>query len=171
MTGTVPVIFVGLAFRVQIEEIFNNLKFVGIALVITGILNFLTDQAKEIKKEISVKNSFLIGIAQAIAIIPGISRSGSTIFASTSLGIKKEKAAEFSFLLSIPAVLGANLLEFIHYKNFAFVNLWFYVSGFIFAFISGIIAINLALKLLKNKGFKIFSYYCLIVGLVVFILL
>jgi undecaprenyl-diphosphatase len=138
---------------------------VGVGLIITGIINYLTHKAKEKGSPVSLKNSILIGVAQAIAIVPGISRSGATIFAGTNLGIKTKEVAEFSFLLSIPAILGANFLEII--GNFRQpVNIGIYSVGFLFAFGAGLLSIFLVLKLLKEKNFKYFAFYCFFIGLV-----
>jgi undecaprenyl-diphosphatase len=118
----------------------------------------------------SIKNSLLIGIAQAIAIIPGISRSGSTIFTGTNLGLKKEKAAEFSFLLSIPAIVGANILQFFKYGSDGIGDMGVYFVGFLAAFFSGILAINLVLKFLLSNRFKIFAVYCFLLGVSILLL-
>jgi undecaprenyl-diphosphatase len=163
--GTIPAVLIGFFFKDQLEGLFSSVKVVGVGLIISGILNYLTHMAKEKGILINLKNSFLIGLAQAVAIVPGISRSGATIFAGTNLGIKAKEVAEFSFLLSIPAILGANLLEIIGNYNQP-VNIGVYSVGFIFAFMAGIASIFLVLKLLKEKNFKYFAFYCFFVGLV-----
>ena len=102
---------------------------------------------------------------QAFAIIPGISRSGATIFAGIKSGLSSKDAAEFSFLISIPAIIGANILEV--YSNWGEkINYTSYIVGFIAAFVSGILAIKLVLKLLEEKKFKIFAFYCLALGII-----
>ena len=169
--ATIPAGFIGVFLNSSIEKLFNGGYLVGVALIFTGILNFFTDKAKKGSKEISVKNSILIGMAQALAIIPGISRSGSTIFTGTSLGIKRKEAAQFSFLLSVPAIIGANVVQFFKYGSGATGNILFYSAGFIAAFISGVIAIKFVLKFLLAGRFKLFGYYCLALGVVVIIFL
>ncbi|MGB6882246.1 MAG: undecaprenyl-diphosphate phosphatase, partial [Microgenomates group bacterium] len=119
---------------------------------------------------ILIKDSLLIGVTQALAIIPGISRSGATIFAGTSMGVKREEAAKFSFLLSIPAIVGANVLQFINHTAVVIDGAGFYLAGFLAAFFSGVLTINLVLKFLLSRKFRVFSLYCLIVGILVLIL-
>ena len=164
--GSIPAGVIGLLFDDYIEQIFASISAVGVFLLITALINYGTDRVKgKGTNEFSLKNSFLIGLAQSFAILPGISRSGSTIFAGTRLGISRERAAEFSFLLSIPAILGANILQIAKY-GFEGTSDWStYIVGFIAAFISGYIAIDMLLKLLNSKRFKYFSYYCVLAGL------
>lgn len=171
LIGTIPAGLIGVFFNSSIEKLFNGVTLVGLALLFTGALNFLTDRAKNGSKKISVKKSILIGMAQALAIIPGISRSGSTIFIGTSLGIKKKEAAQFSFLLSVPAIVGANAVQFLKYGFGGTENITLYVAGFIAAFISGVIAIKFVLNFLLGGKFKLFAYYCIALGILVLTLL
>lgn len=171
LIGTIPAGLIGVFFGSSIEKLFNGVYLVGFALLFTAVLNFLTDRAKTESKEISIKKSILIGMAQALAIIPGISRSGSTIFAGTSLGIKRKEAAQFSFLLSVPAIVGANAVQFYKYGLSGTVGIILYIAGFIAAFISGVIAINFVLKFLLGGKFKLFAYYCVVLGILVLTLL
>lgn len=165
--GTIPAGLVGFFFQQQLEGLFGNVKAVGVALLVTAVINFLTDRTITDNKNVTSKNALLIGTAQALAIIPGISRSGATIFAGAKLGINKEKAAEFSFLLSIPAILGANFLQFISHGTDSTFNLSYYFPGFLAALVSGFISISVVLKTLHERKFKIFGYYCLILGILV----
>lgn len=171
LIGTIPAGLVGVLLNSSIEKLFNGVYLVGFALIFTGVLNFFTDRAKKRSKEISIKKSVLIGLAQALAIIPGISRSGSTIFVGTSLGIKRKEAAQFSFLLSVPAIVGANAVQFLKYGLGGTGNIPHYTVGFIAAFISGVIAINFVFKLLLAGRFKFFAYYCVALGVLVLTLL
>jgi len=164
--GTLPAVFAGLFFRSQLEASFSAVKWVGIELIITGILNYFVDRTPERNNNITNSNSFLIGIAQAIAIIPGISRSGSTIFTAVKLGIEKKRAAEFSFLLSIPAILGANVLEILTHRGGEGISFGAYFGGFLSAFIVGYLSIRVVMKFLLEKKFKIFAYYCFAIGIV-----
>lgn len=170
LTGTIPVGIIGVLFGSIIEGFFQNIYLVGFALIFTGLLNYLTDTAKPKNKKVSIKNSLLVGMAQALAIVPGISRSGSTIFTGTSLGIKRQEAAQFSFLLSVPAIIGANVLQFLSHGLDRVGNFSFYIIGFLTAFVSGVLAINLVLKFLLSQKFRIFSFYCLILGMLILIL-
>ena len=168
--GTIPAGLVGIFFQDQFESLFTNIKFVGLALLVTALFNFVTDKTRSDKKVLGNKNAFMIGIFQALAIIPGISRSGSTIFAGTIFGINKQKAAEFSFLLSVPAILGANVLQFVCHGVDGISAPLNYVAGFVAAFISGYVSIRVVLKTLHGKRFKIFGIYCLIIGLAVLLI-
>jgi undecaprenyl-diphosphatase len=118
--GTIPAVFVGLIFKDQIESLFQADMFIGAELILTGLINLYADRQLDLTqkrqepapaKALTPKNSFLIGIAQAVAIIPGISRSGSTVAGAISLGLDRETAFRFSFLLAIPALLGAGILQ------------------------------------------------------------
>ena len=168
--GTIPAALVGYLFQDTIEILFDSTKLVGIALFVTALLNFYTDTVKTRKKKISKKNAIIIGLAQAIAITPGISRSGLTIFAGVIQKIKREKAAEFSFLLSVPAVLGANILQFVTHGEAQVDNPTYYVVGFLFSFLVGMLAIGWVMKFLLSKSFKIFGIYCLVLGVIALLL-
>lgn len=169
--GTIPAVFFGLLFQSAIENLFKSVRVVGFALLVTAMMNYLTDREAKKEKKISSKMAGIIGLAQAFAIIPGISRSGSTIFTGTRLGITKEKAAEFSFLLSLPAVMGANVLQFISHGPNGSQNSACYLAGFIAAFVSGYLAIGAVLRLLLSKRFKLFAIYCFLVAFFVILLL
>lgn len=165
--GTVPAVIIGFVFQEYIELLFVGTKVVGIALIITGFMNYFVDKFKTQISEPTRKDSVIIGIAQAMAIIPGISRSGSTIFAGVGRGIKRKEAAKFSFLLSIPAIFGASILQFSSHVGGTDIQVGFYLAGFLSALIAGVAAIKLALRLLEKKSFKYFAYYCFILGVIV----
>lgn len=166
--GSIPAVLAGLLFRKQFELMFSNPRFLGYELLFTGLLNLFIDLPVKKKVNLNIKNSFLIGIAQAVAIIPAISRSGSTIFTGVRLGIDRQKIAEYSFILSIPAILGANFLEIISYGVKGIEDsLSYYFFGFAASFIVGIVSIGIVMRLLKANKFKIFGYYCLTVGVLV----
>lgn len=162
--GTIPAVIIGLLFNDQIETLFTSARLVGLALLVSGIFNYFTDKAKKTKEKLSIKDSIIIGTFQAFAIIPGISRSGSTIFGATKIGLEKIKAAEFSFLLSVPAVAGAVVLEVYKYGFDLAHSTSLYIIGFFGAFISGYFAISWVMKLLAEKKFKLFAVYCIILG-------
>lgn len=163
--ATIPAVIVGFLLKDHIDMIFQNTVLVGVALIVTGLLNIRTDMNRESADKVSTKNGFIIGLFQAFAILPGISRSGSTIFGGTLMGINKEKAAEYSFLLSIPAVLGANLMEIVKAGG-GFVIQQQYIVGFICSFTAGLLCIKLLLKVLSANKLKYFGYYCILIGVV-----
>jgi undecaprenyl-diphosphatase len=167
--GTLPAAVVGLLFKGQIEALFQSVRVVGWALLVTGVLNLLTDKFKTKTDVITNKNALLTGIVQAVAIIPGVSRSGSTIFASVVQGISKKEAAEFSFILSVPAVLGANILEMASSGDVLTGSYSLYILGFLASFVVGYIAIGLVFKLISSKHFEYFAYYCFALGLLTMI--
>ena len=161
-----PAGIIGFLFEEEISSLFSgNLILVGGMLMITGLLLFLTDQVKFSSKNITTTNAFIIGIAQAITILPGISRSGATISTSVLLGIDKEKSARFSFLMVIPLIFGKMLKDIISGKistdEASFTPL---LIGFIFSFITGIIACKWMIKLVKNSQLKYFAYYCFFIS-------
>ena len=166
ITATIPAGLAGYFFQDVFESFFDNVKLVGIALLLTGFMNLMVDKFSRSKKPFNFKNTFLVGIAQAIAITPGISRSGITIFSGVSQGIKRERAAEFSFILSIPAVLGANLLQIMNNpRGLSNGNSLYYLAGFLSAFVFGLLSIRLVFLFLKDMKFKVFAYYCFVVGI------
>jgi len=138
---------------------------VGTMLILTGLLLFLADRAKNTDKPVTYKSAILIGIAQAIAILPGISRSGATISTSVLLGIDRERAARFSFLMVVPLILGKmakDLLDGgIAESQMDILPL---ILGAVAAFVSGLVACQWMISLVKKSQLKYFSFYCLIVG-------
>jgi undecaprenyl-diphosphatase UppP len=168
--GTIPAGLAGILFKDFFEGLFSNIIAVGFFLIITGFLLWGSEMMsrkisnKTSLKEMSVKNSVLIGIAQAFAIAPGISRSGATISAGLFLGVERELAARYSFLLSIPAILGAALVQAKDITSFMDIGSAAAIAGFIAAIISGYLAVRFMLKLVKEKNLLPFAYYCWIVG-------
>ena len=167
-----PAAFVGYTYESEFAELFGgNLFLVGTMLVITGLLLYLADKAKNTKKKVSYKDAIIIGIAQAIAMLPGISRSGATISSSVLLGDDKSKAARFSFLMVIPLILGKIAKDFItgeiSYDSDKFVIL---SIGFLASFLSGLIACKWMLSLVKNSNLSYFAVYCFVVGFITILL-
>ena len=165
----IPAVLVGLLFEETINSFFNgNLLLVAVMLYVTAILLYLSDVIKLDKKDISYKNSFIIGLAQAIAILPGISRSGATIATAVVIGIDREKAARFSFIMVIPLIFGSMLKSIIDngvvFENFNFLSI---SLGFISAFITGLLACKWMISLVKKSKLYYFSIYCFIVGSVI----
>lgn len=166
--ASIPAGLVGVLWQNQIESLFASTAVVGSALLLTGFFNYLTDQARGRKANLSASGALIVGLGQALAIIPGISRSGTTIFVGTLSGVDKRQAAQFSFILSIPAILGANLLQIVsHSQNFNGLDTAFYAAGFVSAFIAGLAAIEIVMKLLYEKRFTFFAAYCFVLGTIV----
>jgi len=163
----IPSVFVGLFFEKLINDLFNsNILLVGVMLLVTATFLYKTDKANPVLKSISLKNAFLIGIIQAFSILPGISRSGATIAMAVFLGIDKNEAARFSFLMVIPLIFGSmskSVLDLSNTETLNFSPILF--VGFISAFFTGIIACKLMIKLVKKSQLKYFGLYCFIVGL------
>lgn len=169
VAGTLPAAVLGYLFAPILEGFFANLEVVGFALVITGLLNLRVDRTKG-KRKVDLFDAFFVGFFQAVAIIPGVSRSGATIFAGVKRGIDKKAAAKFSFLLSVPAVAGANLFEYFRAPAEMGDNFLIYALGFFFAFVSGVFAIGKVISLLEKGAFKYFGFYCLVLGFSVLLL-
>ena len=166
LISMIPAVLIGFFLEAEIELLFSgDLLIVGYMLILTGFLLFMADKAKPSEKKINIKSSIIIGISQAIAIIPGISRSGATISTAVLLGVDKENAAKFSFLMVVPLIFGKVLKDLtsseVLVNNNEILPLIF---GFIFAFITGILACKWMIKLVKNSKLKYFSIYCFIVG-------
>ncbi len=164
--GTIPAAVVGFLFQANIEVFFESTKVVGAALLITALINFGTDKVKAKRKELSPVSALLIGAAQAFAIIPGISRSGSTIFAGTKSGLRRKETAQFSFLLSAPAVLGANILQFMSVGPSTNLSLAVYFSGFVASLVVGYFSIKIVIDFLISKKFGVFAVYCAVLGII-----
>ncbi len=168
IVATIPAVFVGLIFKDAIESLFNNILLVFFTLMITGLIMFSAQFLKYRAKDFGYGNSFLIGVAQAFAIMPGISRSGSTIFTGMALGLERESVAKFSFLMSIPAILGAVVLK----TNDLLVappatsELLDLFVGSLVAFVSGYFAILWLMDVVKKGKLQWFGYYCFAVSIV-----
>lgn len=167
IVGTIPTGLIGILFKPYLESLFSSVLSVGFALLATAIILISAELLeKKVKRErISVVNALLIGTIQGVAIIPGISRSGATISMAVAQGINREVAAKYSFLLSMPAVLGAIILEFDSGDLSILTNNWYiYLSGTLMAIFSGILAIKTLLWILRKCNLYIFSAYCAILG-------
>jgi len=163
----IPAVLVGLFFEEQLEQLFGgNIMFVGFMLLITAALLWFADKAKSTRKSVSSSNAFIIGVAQAIAMLPGISRSGATISTSVLLGNDKTKAARFSFLMVIPLIFGKIAKDILSGDlAFSSENSTPIALGFIAAFISGLFACTWMISLVKKSKLTYFAVYCIIVGL------
>ena len=170
--ATVPTGLIGFIFKDWFETLFSRPKLVGGMLLVTGLVLWLTRFTKKEGRPIGKMgwiDSILIGIAQGMAIIPGISRSGATISTGLFCGLDRELSGKFSFLLSIPAILGATLLEF--RKIGSVQELGTILIGTIVAFGVGILSLTLLLRINKIGKISYFSYYCWIIGFAIIILM
>ncbi len=167
----IPAALVGVFFDDIIESFFNGaVLLVGSMLLVTGGLLFLADKTKNTTKEVSLFHSIIIGISQAIAILPGISRSGATIGTSVLLGIDREKAARFSFLMVVPLIFGKIAKDLLS-GDFSTLNMEVapLAIGFIAAFITGLVACTWMISLVKRSKLVYFSFYCFVVGTIAII--
>lgn len=168
VVSMIPAAIVGVLFDDEIDQLFNgNVLLVGGMLIVTGILLFLADKTKNTSQDVSIFSAIIIGISQAIAILPGISRSGATISTSVLLGIDKEKSARFSFLMVVPLILGKMAKDVMDGAfDMQVDSLIVLGSGFVAAFITGLLACTWMIALVKKSQLKYFSFYCFIVGAV-----
>ncbi len=161
-----PAVVIGLLFEEELESFFGGkILLVGCMLLLTALLLLLADKAKNTKKEVSFWNAVLIGISQAIAMLPGISRSGATISTSVLLGVDRTRAAKFSFLMVVPLIfgkIGKDLLSGdISFQSSEIIPI---TAGFIAAFLAGLVACKWMISLVKKSKLSYFSIYCAIVG-------
>lgn len=171
LIGTVPAAVAGLLFQDSLEQAFASLLSVGCMLLVTGTVLFGTKLSKgpgRDLQDLSLRDCLVIGIAQSFALLPGISRSGITIAAGLFCGLKRDLAARFSFLLSVPAILGANILQ--AYKareTLQSINAWPFLFGGLAALITGYVALRLLLRVVHKGRLFHFSYYCWAVGTII----
>ena len=168
----IPAALVGVFFDDIIESFFNGaVLLVGSMLLVTGGLLFLADKTKNTTQEVSFFHSIIIGIAQAIAILPGISRSGATIGTSVLLGVDREKAARFSFLMVVPLIFGKIAKDLLSDKFIIEgLDITALSVGFVAAFITGLFACTWMISLVKKSKLVYFSLYCFVVGIAAIIL-
>ena len=172
VVSMIPVAIVGFFFKDKVEELFSSLLVVGCALMVTALLLFLSDRAKAKKegKEITFGQALVMGLGQAVAVIPGLSRSGTTISAGLLSGASRNKVAEFSFLMVLVPILGEAFLDLVGGDLAASsISIAPLLLGFVAAFFSGLFACKAMIALVKKAGLKWFALYCTIVGLIVII--
>ncbi len=173
VAATIPAAIVGVLFEEPIERVIrSNYILIGVALAVMGIIIYLVDRkSKETKtlEELSFKDAILIGCAQVFALIPGFSRSGTTIAAARGCKLKREDAARFSFFLSAPVVGGAVVLQLLKKETFALIgaNVGIFVVGFLSSFLMGLICIKFLLQYLKKHNFQLFMWYRIILAVIV----
>ena len=171
IVSTIPTGIIGVIGKDMVEMASKILIVPGICLLITAVLLFVADAAKggeKYAKDITYSNAFIIGIVQGIATLPGISRSGSTIAACLLSGFNSSFAVKYSFIMSIPAILGAMLLELLDFSAVALSpgEIVSYEVGTLIAGIVGYVCIKVMLAVVRSKKFKVFAVYCLIIGLI-----
>lgn len=168
LVGTAVTGMIGITFKHEIHRLFQSVEIVAGMLIVTGILLFVADRVKNATRTegaMNISDALIIGLAQAFALVPGISRSGSTIAFGMFRNIDGETAARFSFLLSIPAILGAAVLELEYITNVTPGEVAVYLTGMTAAAVTGFFALKLLFFMVKKRGLRIFSYYCWFVGI------
>ncbi len=165
--GTLPAVIIGLAARDMITDLFDSIPMVAGSLIFTGIILLLTQKLNRKNKQLNLKTGLLIGLTQAFAMIPGISRSGMTISTGLALGLSGKDAAKFSFLLAIPVIAGAGLLTVLDTQP-GIIMMPQLLLAFFSAFIVGTISLKWLLGLLERGKFHRFGYYCIMVGLITY---
>ena len=169
----IPAALVGVFLKDQIDDFYNGtVLLVSVMLLLTGVILFFSDRAKSPAGSVSNKNAFVLGVVQAIAIMPGISRSGSTIASAVMMGISREKAARFSFLMVLPLIFGAMAKEFKDYFDITDAqqaeamntDMVIVVAGFVAALVAGYFACKWMIEIVKKSKLSYFAYYCWIVG-------
>ena len=177
VVASIPTFIIGFLLKDAVEELFSRPHIVGYMLIVTGLLLIAAtlynrlNRAKP-RERIGIINSLIVGVAQGIAVIPGISRSGATIGAGILSGIDKEKAFRFSFLLAIPAILGANLLKCGNIgAGFVSGDCLYLLSGAFVAMIVGLVSIGLLLRVVKTNRLYLFGIYCILAASLIITLL
>lgn len=173
IVATIPAAIFGVLFESVIENaIRSNFILIACALIVMGIIIYLVDRYFKAKRDISdltLKDAFLIGCSQVFALIPGFSRSGTTIAAGRCLKLKREDAAKFSFFLSAPVILGAVILDLKDSIGAIMANFSIFAVGILVSFIVGILCIKFLMKYLKKHDFQVFMWYRLALGIIVII--
>ena len=164
----IPAVIVGLLFEKELESFFGGkILLVGVMLLVTAVLLLWADKAKSTDKKVSFTNSVIIGISQAIAMLPGISRSGATISTSVLLGIDRTRAARFSFLMVVPLIFGKIGKDILSGDlNFQSSEMLPISAGFIAAFLAGLLACKWMIAIVKKSKLSYFSIYCAVVGFI-----
>ena len=170
--ATIPVGIVGVLFEDSVDALFSGALYVpAFFLFVTGTILYLSQRMTSGNinfNTITKKEALFMGLGQACAILPGLSRSGTTIAAGLTIGLDKEFAAKFSFILSIPAILGAFVLQVKDIGSAMDTNFLPIILGFVASIIAGYMAIKWMIDLIQNKSLDIFAYYCWLMGLIVF---
>jgi len=174
LIATLP-LFLILPIKDQLETLYYHNVFIGIAIILTGCLLYVSDKmtpGKKTERNMRISDAIIVGLCQCVATIPGLSRSGTTITAGIATGLRREYAFRFSFLLSIPAVLGANLLSIIDaFKaGVDWASVPAYLVGMAVALVSGVVSINFLKHVSAKAKFGGFAYYCWVVGVLAIVM-
>jgi len=167
LISMLPVFIVGIFFKDAVESFYNgNIAFVGAMLIITGLLLLASEKINAKTRNLNAPSAFIIGIAQAIAVLPGISRSGATIATGLISGVDRSAIARFSFLMVIPPIIGASILDVGNISNSKYnsTDILNMCAGFMAAFLTGLFACKLMIRLVKNSKLIYFAIYCFLVG-------
>ncbi|MFI3331295.1 MAG: undecaprenyl-diphosphate phosphatase [Rikenellaceae bacterium] len=172
LVSLVPILFVGLFFKDAIEGLFtSNIRLVGVMLCVTAVLLLFVNGRNKGVRKITPKSAFIMGIAQAFAVLPGISRSGATISTGLMMGLEPKATAKFSFLMVLVPIIGMNILELFKMEqagaSVGSVNL---IVASLTAFITGVLACKWMIKLVQKGNFFYFGVYCLIMGMIAIVL-
>lgn len=162
--GTVPALLSGYFFHELIEIAFDRVYAISILFLGTGIILFLTRFSRERRRNITIVDSILVGFAQALALLPGVSRSGVTISAGVFRGIDRSEAADFAFLLAVPAILAISIYDFFRISEAGLESFSHYLVGMMCALIVGYGAVRLLLALVRKGRLFYFAFYCWFVG-------
>ena len=167
IVASIPVAIIGLIFKTQIENSLSNMFILGFGFLFTALILLLSKYPVVSSKNFGIKlwHAIIIGIMQIAALFPGVSRSGTTISSGIIIGVKKVDAAKFSFLMFIPAILGATLLEFSSIGSIT--NIYALIIGMIIAMITGYITLKLLMNIIEKNKFWYFSIYCFVLGIIV----
>lgn len=166
LLSMIPAGIAGFTVRHQLDAVFGNPVGVSFMFLFTGVFLFATKFFADGVKKLNVMNTFVIGIAQAVSLIPGVSRSGATISMGVFLGVKKEDIARFSFIMMLPVVAGATLVEVLE-MGLGYVDTTIIphlILGFLVALVSGYYSLKYLIILFKSKGIHLFAWYCWAVG-------
>ena len=167
LAATVITGIIGLSFQKQVHALFQSVEITAVGLLVTGALLFFADRIRNANRtgeEMTFMDSVVIGLVQGIAIMPGISRSGSTIAFGIFRGLSGEAAARFSFLISIPAILGAAILESRHYAGMDGSEMPAYIAGTAAAAVVGFLTLKFLFMMIRKRDLRFFGYYCWVLG-------
>jgi undecaprenyl-diphosphatase len=166
--GIIPAGIVGVLFEKKIESFFSSMFYLGIFFMISGIIVYITKFSNEKREKINLTDSLFIGIIQAISVVPGISRSGTSVGSGLIRGIKKDEAVKFSFFMAIPIILGATVFKAKDIFN-SEINVWLLLVSFSVTLIVSIFSIKLLLKVIKSDKFYMFGVYNFLLGVLILV--